>query len=130
MRKLFLILCLVLMTGSVVFSQDGSRDRRNTSSRGGFVGPGSSDMTTVQEALKARDDTPVVLEGVIESRIRGDRYQFRDATGTIIVEIDGDDWRGLTVGPKDIVILHGEVDTRMFSDSQIDVDRIELKQSE
>ena len=94
--------------------------------RGGFQGPGL-DTSTVAQALEMRDDTAVVLSGQIEKSLGHEKYMFKDATGTVIVEIDDDDWRGLNVTPKDTVIISGEVDKEMLRDTEIDVDSIELK---
>jgi uncharacterized protein (TIGR00156 family) len=66
---------------------------------GGFQGPGISD-STVADALKLPDDTPVVLKGKIEKSLGNEKYQFSDGTGVIVVEIDNEEWRGLTVTPE------------------------------
>ncbi|MDL2230035.1 NirD/YgiW/YdeI family stress tolerance protein, partial [Treponema sp. OttesenSCG-928-L16] len=93
---------------------------------GGFTGP-SVEISTVEAVQKMRDDTYVALEGLIERSLGDEKYLFRDSTGTITVEIDNDDWRGLSVGPEDTVIIYGEVD-KNFRRIEIDVDRIVLKQ--
>ncbi len=92
---------------------------------GGFQGPGLS-STTVAEALKMGDDTAVVLEGKIEKSLGKEQYMFSDATGSVTIEIDNDDWRGVTVTPNDTVIIRGEVEKDFFK-TEIDVDAIELK---
>ena len=56
-----------------------------------------------------------------------EKYLFKDASGTVTVEIDNEDWRGLNVTPQDTVILNGEIDKEMFKDTKIDVDSIALK---
>lgn len=94
--------------------------------RGGFQGPGLSVMT-VAEALKAADDTPVKLEGKIEKSLGDEKYLLKDASGTVTIEIDDDDWRGVTVTPNDTVEIEGEVDKNMFRSTEIDVDRISVK---
>ena len=95
---------------------------------GGFTGPAASNLkVTAAEAAKLSDDTPVILTGKIEQSLGDEKYMFRDASGTIIVEIDNDDWRGVTVGPNDTVELQGEVDTDMFQPSKVDVDVVTKK---
>lgn len=94
--------------------------------RGGFQGPGLSVMT-VAEALKAADDTPVKLEGKIEKSLGDEKYLFKDNTGSITVEIDDDDWRGVTVTPNDTIVVEGEVDTNVFKDAEIDVNKVTVK---
>lgn len=97
----------------------------STAAWAGFQGPGVA-PSTVAEALKMKDDTPVVLIGQIEKSLGHEKYQFKDASGTVTVEIDDDDWRGVDVKPQDVVIIKGEVDKDMFS-TEIDVDSVELK---
>lgn len=94
---------------------------------GGFSGPtGSPDgCSTVAMALKARDDTYCALEGHIINRISRDRYTFRDHTGSIVVDIDDKDFRGMTVTPETRVRLIGEVD-RDYSHVELDVDYLEV----
>lgn len=94
--------------------------------RGGFQGPDLPVMT-VAEALKVSDDTPVKLAGKIEKSLGNEKYLFKDATGTITIEIDDDDWRGVTATPDSELIIEGEVDKDMFRDTEIDVDIVTLK---
>lgn len=90
---------------------------------GGFTGPTAPNLNvTAAEASKLSDDTPVILTGKIEQSLGDEKYMFRDASGTIIIEIDDDDWRGVTVGPNDTVILQGEIDSDMFEPNIVDVD--------
>lgn len=91
----------------------------------GYVGP-SAALTTVKQAKEMRDDTPVILEGKIEKSLGGEKYTFTDSTGSITVEIDNDDWNGVTVNENDIVLIKGEVD-KDFTKVEIDVDSISLK---
>ena len=93
---------------------------------GGFEGPGLS-TTTAAEAAKMADNTPVVLVGNIEKSIGDEKYLFRDKSGTIVIEIDDDDWRGLTVKPEHTVEIKGEVDKEVFQNAIIDVDVISIK---
>ncbi|WP_448683438.1 NirD/YgiW/YdeI family stress tolerance protein [Pseudomonas nicosulfuronedens] len=103
----------------------------------GYTGPGSdakpapaaAQITTVKQAQTAADDTPVVLEGVITKRIGGEHYEFKDATGSIQVEIDHDDWpAGASVSENTKVRLTGEVDHHKQKATDIDVDRVEVLQ--
>ena len=52
----------------------------------------------------------VILRGTIVNMVRREYYTFRDSSGEILVEIDDDVWRGLTVSPSDVVEIRGEVD--------------------
>ncbi|MBE6445050.1 MAG: NirD/YgiW/YdeI family stress tolerance protein [Alphaproteobacteria bacterium] len=90
-----------------------------------FQGPGLA-SSSVADALKLSDDTAVVLTGQIEKSLGNEKYQFKDATGTVVIEVDNEDWRGVDVKPEDIVIIKGEIDKDVFS-TEIDVDSVELK---
>lgn len=93
---------------------------------GGFDGPSVATVSAA-EALKMRDDTPVVLKGHIEKHLGGDKYLFRDETGTLTVDIDGDEWNGLTVTPEDLVEISGEVD-KEWTSFKIDAENVRLAQ--
>lgn len=88
---------------------------------GGFTGPGAVAVNTVQGALNAYDDTIVTLTGKITRQVAHEKYEFSDSTGTIIIEIDDDEWYGVQVGPNDTVQIRGEVDSKTFRRNEIDV---------
>ena len=92
---------------------------------GGFQGPGLA-PSSVAEALKLNDDTPVALVGQIEKSLGDEKYLFKDASGSVTVEIDNEDWRGVTVTPKDTIVIQGEIDKDFFK-TEIDVDSVALK---
>lgn len=81
--------------------------------------------TTVKAALEAADDTPVVLQGTIVKRIKGDIYEFRDATGSMKVEIDDEDFPPMEINDKTRVKLTGEVDRDLVG-REIDVEFVEV----
>lgn len=92
----------------------------------GYTGPGATtQVTTVAAALKASDDTPVVLQGQIVKRLQDERYEFKDASGTINVEIDDEDWPAQAISDSVTVRLTGEVDHDLSS-REIDVESLEL----
>lgn len=91
---------------------------------GGFTGPRAQGVNTVAGALKAWDDTMVTLRGKIIRQVGHEKYEFADNTGSIIVDIDDDDWYGLSVGPNDVVEIYGEVDAEAFRRNEIDVKMI------
>lgn len=90
---------------------------------GGFAGPGANAnaATTVKEALKLGDDSIVVLQGRIVASLGDEKYTFQDATGSVVVEIDDDDWRGITVTPETTLEIVGELDKELFEATKIDV---------
>ncbi len=89
---------------------------------GGFVGP-TGTVTTAEKAKTFSDDAWVTLRGKIEQRIGGDRYVFRDASGTVNVDIDDKRWNGQTITPQDTVEIQGEVD-KDWNSVEIDVKQI------
>ncbi len=92
---------------------------------GGFQGPGLT-TSTVQQALTYSDDTPVVLVGQIERSLGDEKYLFKDATGSVTIEIDNEDWGGLTVKPTNTIVIEGEVDKDMFK-TEIDVNKVSMQ---
>lgn len=90
--------------------------------KGGFSGPNGS-VVTVKQAQDMKDDSWVTLRGTIEKRVGDEDYTFRDATGTMTVEIDHKRWDGLTVSPADKVELQGELD-KDFNSVELDVKRV------
>lgn len=117
-----LLLALTLGVTSAAFAAQGGFQPAPQAAGGGFSGPGIAPVT-VQQAKSMRDDAPVVLRGNILQHLGKDKYLFKDATGTIHVEIDNDKWGGVTATPNDIVELHGEVD-KDWNSVEIDVDRV------
>lgn len=57
------------------------------------------------------------------SKNRQREVSFEDQSGSIDIEIDDKDWRGLVVGPDDVVIIEGEVD-KGWTKLEIEVDNI------
>ena len=88
----------------------------------GFTGPGPAGVT-VRQAEAMSDDTPVAMQGSIVQSLGNDKYLFRDATGTMTVDIDHDKWNGQYVGPNDVVDIQGEID-KGWTSTEVDVDRV------
>lgn len=92
----------------------------------GYTGPGATtQISTVAAALDAADDTPVVLQGQIVKRLQDELYEFKDASGTINVEIDDEHWPAQAISETATVKLSGEVDRDLMS-REIDVEYLEL----
>lgn len=54
------------------------------------------DVTSVQQAKKLELPTQVVMVGEITRHISAEMYDFSDATGTIIVRINPENWKGVS----------------------------------
>lgn len=90
--------------------------------KGGFSGPNGT-VATVKQAQDMSDDAWVTMRGHIEKRVGDENYQFRDATGTMTVEIDDKRWDGQNIGPKDNVELQGKLD-KDFNSLELDVKQV------
>lgn len=128
MKKYTLAALIALCSAPVLAQQGGFLDpaapqtQMQNTQQGGFSGP-SAALTTVDKVKSMSDDTWVMLQGNIEQRIGDDTYTFRDASGTLTVEIDKKRWNGQTITPKDKVQLEGKVD-KDWSSVEVDVKNI------
>ncbi len=93
----------------------------------GYTGPGALAINSVAAAQEAGDDAHVVLQGHITRKLGDEKYEFRDNTGTITVEIDDEDLPPVAFDDKTQVKLTGEVDKGLMS-REIDVDLVEIAQ--
>ncbi|WP_410014105.1 YgiW/YdeI family stress tolerance OB fold protein [Sodalis sp. C49] len=76
----------------------------------GFRGSADAKQVTIKQAKGMKDNAWVTLQGNIEKKLGGDKYLFRDHTGSIEVEIDNDKWNGQDVSPKDLLVISGKLD--------------------
>ena len=74
---------------------------------------------SVTEIMNLPDNSPVVLHGKITKNMGDEVYLFEDSTGTIMLEIDEEDWNGNTVTVDDVVTVYGNLDK---NDGYIEVD--------
>ncbi|MEZ8858743.1 YgiW/YdeI family stress tolerance OB fold protein [Vibrio sp. 10N.247.311.51] len=119
MKKTILTSVLLLSSGFAMANP------QNAVIGGGFNGPVAQMATTVAQALEARDDSMVQLTGNVTHFLGDDAYMFSDGTNNIVIEVDSDKWMGVTVTPKEKVMIIGEVD-KDWSEVKVDVDRIQL----
>ncbi|WP_312690837.1 YgiW/YdeI family stress tolerance OB fold protein [Kosakonia sp.] len=124
MKKTAAILAVLAICSAPAFAanQGGFTGPATTQQSGGFTGPDGS-KATVESAKSLRDDAWVTLRGNIVERVSDDTYLFKDATGTINVDINRKRWNGVTVGPQDTVEIQGEVD-KDWNSVEIDVKEI------
>lgn len=83
---------------------------------------------TVSQALKMSDDSKVELTGYVVRALGDEKYQFRDRTGTITVDIDDELWHGKAISAKTPVTILGEVDIdyKPLKRVEIDVDQVKF----
>lgn len=81
---------------------------------------------TVSQAKQLGDEQFVSLKGHIVKAKGKEKYEFRDHTGTITVEIDDELWQGRPLSTQQSIIIQGEVDVSYlpFKTVEIDVDRV------
>lgn len=127
MKKFASIAAVLALTCAPAFAANqggfsGPSSTTTTSQNGGFVGPNGT-VTTSANAKSMRDDAWVTLRGNIIERISDDLYIFKDASGTVNVDIDHKRWNGQTITPQDVVEIQGEVD-KDWNSVEIDVKQI------
>ena len=79
----------------------------------------------VSEALAAHDNTQATLTGTLGQSLGNERYQFRDTSGQIIVEIDHDITRHIALKDGQNVTLYGEIE-KEHGDNEFEVDFLEI----
>ena len=121
MKKLLGATSLALVLGLA-----GNSMAQQPQEMGGFQGPGI-EMVTISEALNLPDDAPVKISGKIQKSLGNEKYLFKDATGTIIIEIDEEEWNGVNATPETEIIIVGEVDKGMLEDTEVDVETVTMK---
>lgn len=82
----------------------------------------SAGKVTVKQALALKDDSRVELTGYIVKSIGDEKYQFRDNTGTITVDIDDDLWQGKALASTKVVTVFGEVDVDYKPSKRVEID--------
>lgn len=127
MKKHAALLAILALATAPVFAatQGGFVDANAPAAQakqGGFQNDQGS-VVTVKQAEEMKDDSWITVRGQLEKQIGDEDYLFRDATGTMKVEIDHKRWDGLTVTPKDRVELTGELD-KDFNSIELDVKRV------
>ena len=84
--------------------------------------------TTVKQALSLKDEQKVQLRGYVVKAIGDEKYEFKDNTGSITVDIDDDLWQGKPIAANTAVTLIGEVDIdyKPMKRVEIDVDAVQF----
>ncbi len=128
MKKFAALAAIMMLTSAPLFAAQGgftgpnAAQTQNQTQQGGFVDANAS-LTTAAKAKDLKDDSWVKLRGNITERLSDDRYVFRDASGTVNVEIDDKRWNGQTISPQDKVEIQGKVD-KDWNEFEIEVKQI------
>lgn len=124
MKKILLAALFAGMTFGVSAQEGFVSANGQGYSQGGFKGP-TPGVASVAQAKTLRDDAWVVLEGNIIRQVGHELYEFKDATGTIYVDIDDKRWMGQSLSPTDKVRIEGEID-KDWNSVEIDVKTVRV----
>ncbi|WP_330543237.1 NirD/YgiW/YdeI family stress tolerance protein [Aeromonas hydrophila] len=89
-----------------------------------YTGPQEQNKVSVAQLKDLADDSWATLEGKLVKQLGGENYMFRDASGEVEVEVDQDVWRGIEVGPDDLIRIRGEVD-HSWNKTEVEVESLE-----
>lgn len=81
-------------------------------------------VESVADVKNKSDDTLVVMQGKIVKALGHDKYTFSDDTGEIIIEIDEEDFDGVTVTAGEMIEISGEVDKDLMKPAKVEVKKI------
>lgn len=79
-------------------------------------------IVTVKQAKSLIDNSKVELKGTIVKAIGDEKYEFKDATGSITIEIDDEDLKGRKITNNIPVTILGEVDVEHKSMQRVKID--------
>ena len=115
MKKiLFTFLCLAVCGNA--FAKDAKK---------GFIFvPENVVIETVENVKTKADETFVYMQGQIVKALGDDKYAFTDKTGEIVLEIDNDEFDGVTVAAGEFIEVSGEVDKEMMKPAKVEVKTI------
>lgn len=81
-------------------------------------------VESVADVKNKADDTIVVMQGKIVKALGHEKYTFADKTGEIVIEIDEEDFDGVTVTAGEMIEISGEVDKDLMKPAKVDVKQI------
>lgn len=114
--KAFLLFITLVLVSSISYGQ--------------YKGPGVTDKTyTLKEVLNNasrldRSDALVKVQGFIVRQITVDTYEFKDKTGSIIVEIERERMPNKPFDDKTELLLIGEIDNDLLKPVEFEVNEV------
>lgn len=113
MKKL-LVLTSLLALSTVSMAKGGFQDNNHHHQGKQHIEQGFIDdsltVRTVQDALNASDNSPVVLVGSIVKQIDDNEFLFKDSTGQVEIDVSKRAWAGQTITPQDTIEIRGFLD--------------------
>lgn len=114
MKKVSIIAVMGVIASVSAYAGSGNTANNNTNNN-------MMEVVTVEQVRGMADNSPVIIQGYLLRKNGENSYVFQDTTGTINLEIDEEDWGGMTVTPNDFVEVWGEVDRNGSSMIEVDV---------
>lgn len=114
------IIAKILLSSALVVSAGIAL--ANTPVNQAAIAQAQATVKTVQQALTAKDDAQVELRGHVVKALGDEKYEFRDNTGTIVVEIDDELWQGRPIAANATVTLSGKVDVDYKPTKRVEID--------
>ena len=114
------LLAVVPVCGAIA----GPGMKNNNMNNNNMMNQNQPTYWSVTEVMSLPDNTPVTMRGRITRNMGDNIYVFEDSSGTIMMEIDEEDWNGNTVRVNDIVTVYGNID-KGSDYIEIDVNSIE-----
>jgi len=118
MKKISILTLAVLMpVCGAIAGGNKSMNNKNVIHQGAPV------YWSVAEVINMPDNTPVVMLGRITKNMGEEMFVFEDSSGTIMMQIEEEDWNGRTVTADEVVTVYGHVD-KNGNVTEIEVDSI------
>lgn len=106
--KKYLTTIILTMLSPLVLASGGFQDNSTSHHHKEYRQSGL--ISSVKEALSAKDDARVSIEGQIVKQLDHDDFIFRDVTGEIEIEVNKKAWQGQNITPTDKIRIEGKVD--------------------
>lgn len=91
------------------------------------AGPEAQPATVKQLLDSGQDEQFVIVRGHLLRRVDSKTFQFADATGSLLVEIEPKSWpNGSAVNEKVLVELIGKYDLDVFAAPELDVKQLRI----
>jgi len=131
MKRIFQISALATLIAASAFALAQPTGYAGPSSKAapaGYAGPSSVPLMKAKDLLdKGKDDQYARLQGKLVSHKGGEDYEFADASGKILVEIDAKHFpAGVTIDHNTLVELTGEFDKETFGESSFEVKQVKV----
>lgn len=79
------------------------------------------EATTVAKVLTETSAIRVTLIGKITKKVKGEKYEFQDSTGTINVKIGAKEWEGVSIDSNTTVKIIADLEKGFVTDSTMEL---------